>query len=488
MDISKQSNTENEEVSNPETIYIDSEQSNVPDQGNKNNFIDEDYGTISGARHAAVKILSRFERSDSYIEKLLDAEFRLGNLSSLDKGLLNEIVHGVIRWKAKLDWVLVGFYHGDFLKCLNIVKNSMRVALYQILFLDRIPIPAAINESVEIVKRIQGEKTAGIVNGVLRNISRNIDNIRYPDKNEDIGYYLSIMFSHPRWMVKRWIERFGEIKTEKLLFVNNRRPYNTIRVNQLRSSVDEVTNVLKANEMHYFPSALLPESIAVKSHKPDVPNMDIFKDGKVTIQDTSASLAAKLAAPKEGMTVLDLCAAPGGKSFYLAEMMNDKGKVIAVDQYKSKLHFIEEGSTRLGLKSIEVRLADATKIEINEDVDIIFADVPCSGLGTLAKKPDIKWKREREDITVLADLQKKILESAAKILKPGGVLVYSTCTIEPEENVENIQWFLDNHPEFEIDPADKYLPEDICKGGFMEIFPHVHYMDGAFAARLIKKR
>ena len=198
-------------------------------------------------------------------------------------------------------------------------------------------------------------------------------------------------------------------------------------------------------------------------------------------------MAAFLAQPKEGWTVLDLCAAPGGKSFFLAEQMNDKGKVIAVDQYKSKLSFIDEGSERLGLTSITTVLADATTLELDEQVDLVFADVPCSGLGTLSKKPDIKWKREREDITILADTQKKILDSAVKFLKPGGVLIYSTCTTEPEENIDNIKWFLEKYPEFEIDPAEKYLPIDVCKNGFMEIYPHIHYIDGAFAARLIKK-
>jgi 16S rRNA (cytosine967-C5)-methyltransferase len=168
--------------------------------------------------------------------------------------------------------------------------------------------------------------------------------------------------------------------------------------------------------------------------------------------------------------------------------MNDNGKVMAVDQYKSKLTFIDEGAQRLGLKSITSYLADATNLELEEQVDLVFADVPCSGLGTLSKKPDIKWKREREDILVLADMQKKILDAAVSLLKPGGVLIYSTCTIEPEENEENIKWFLEKYPQFEIDPADNYLPQDVCKNGFMEILPHIHYIDGAFAARLIKKQ
>ncbi len=454
---------------------------NVPPSSDSNRI-------LNGPRSAAIRILSRFERSDSYIDKLLEHEFRTGNLSHLDKGLLNELVHGVIRWRAKLDWALIGFYRGDFLKCLNIVKNAMRVALYQIMYLDRIPVPAAINESVEIVKRIQGERTAGIVNGVLRNLARNLDNIRYPERSDDVIYYLSIMYSHPRWMVKRWLERFGEVKTEKLLYVNNRRPYNTLRVNKLKSTVYDIIGELRKHEMHYFQSNYLPESIVVKSYKPELPTMDIFKEGKITIQDTSAALAAKLAAPVEGMTVIDVCAAPGGKSFYLAEQMNDKGKVIAIDKFQSKLRFIVEGAERLGLKSIETICADAVDLELEEPADLIFADVPCSGLGTISKKPDIKWKREPEDIYKLAELQKKILDNAAKNVKPGGVIVYSTCTIEPEENIENIKWFLKKYTDFEIDPADKYLPSEVCNNGMMEIYPHIHYIDGAFAVRLIKKR
>jgi len=194
MDINNNNEKDNNQVFSKEE---EKNSSTATPENNKNstdNQQDEEYRILSGARHSAIKILSRYERSDSYIDKLLDYEFRTENLSQLDKNLLNELVHGTIRWRAKLDWVLIGFYRGDFLKCLNIVKNAMRVALYQIMFLDRIPVPAAINESVEIVKRIQGEKTAGIVNGVLRNIARNLENIRYPNKDDDVIYYFSVIF------------------------------------------------------------------------------------------------------------------------------------------------------------------------------------------------------------------------------------------------------------------------------------------------------
>jgi 16S rRNA (cytosine967-C5)-methyltransferase len=408
------------------------------------------------------------------------------NLIPEDKALLTEIINGVIRWKSRLDWVLVGFYVGDYLKCLSIVKNAMRVALYQILYLDRVPISAAINESVEFVKRIQGIKTAGIVNGVLRNIARNLENIRYPAKEEDPVYHYSVMYSHPRWMVRRWLERFGDIQTETLLEYNNYRPALTIRINLLRSSVGEIHEYFSDIGIELLPSVYLPQSFTVRSPGLDLKNLDVFKQGKITIQDVSASLAVKLTDPKPGSFLVDLCAAPGGKSLFAAELMKNEGTIIAMDKYPVKLLKIDSGAARMGFTCIKTEAADATSDELEFEADYVLADVPCSGLGTLSKKPDIKWKREREDIYKLAELQRKILESAARLVKPGGILTYSTCTMEPEENEENIIWFLSVHPEFHLDPAEKYLPAAVCKDGYMQTFPHIHYTDGAFAARLIK--
>jgi 16S rRNA (cytosine967-C5)-methyltransferase len=197
-------------------------------------------------------------------------------------------------------------------------------------------------------------------------------------------------------------------------------------------------------------------------------------------------LSTKLSDVQPGNIVIDLCAAPGGKSFLLAEMMQNQGQVLAVDKHDSKLRFISEGAERLGFSIIETTTRDSESYKFTETADIVFADVPCSGLGTISKKPDIKWKKETEDLVKLVPHQRKILENAAKIVKPGGVVVYSTCTIEPEENEDNINWFLANHPEFKLDPAENYLPAELCKDGFYYSLPHKSKMDGAFAARLIK--
>ena len=437
-----------------------------------------------GARGAAIRILSRFERSDSYLDKLLEYELRVGELSIQDKALLTELVNGTIRWMGKLDWVLTGFYHGEFDKCLTPIKNAMRIALYQIMFLNKIPHAAAINESVEIIKRIKGDKSAGIVNGVLRNITRNLDNIRYPNPEEDKIRYYSVIYSHPKWLVKHWMEIMTEEQLEFFLQANISRPILTLRVNTLKSSVATISEWLEEHSISYTLSELHKNSIFVGSLR-DISSSDIFKEGLVTVQDSSASMAALLTHAQPGMTVIDLCAAPGGKSFYVAEQMNNKGTVLALDKYEAKMRFLSEGAQRLGIDIIQPIIADATSFE-HEQVDIVMADVPCSGFGTLSKKPDIKWKRDQADIARLIPLQREILNHAATLVKPGGVLVYSTCTIEPKENQENIEWFLEQHPEFYLDDAHKYLPSEVCSDGYMKTIPGTCATDGAFAARLVK--
>jgi len=442
---------------------------------------------LSWARYLAVRILSRFERSDSYVDKLLAHELSNIDLSPQDKALLSELVNGVVRWRGKLDWGLNGFYNGDYQKCLNFVKNAMRVALYQIMFLDKIPAYAAIDESVEIVKQIQNERTAGLVNAVLRNLHRNMDIIRYPDKELDPVYYYSVIYSHPKWMVKRWMDRFGDEETEKLLIANNQRPAVTIRVNQLRSSIEKIKTIFDKYEVKYFQSPYLDASLQIVNPKYDMSATELFKTGEIIIQDTSASLAVRLANPKRGDSILDVAAAPGGKSFYLAELINDEGKVLAIEKYSSKMRFILEGKERLGLNSIELLAEDARLLRTKDTFDVIFADLPCSGLGTLRKKPDIKWKRDVDDIPTLVELQKDIVSNSVSFLKSGGALVYSTCTIEPEENADSVRWLLENNPDLQLDPAENYLPAEVCRDGFMQTFPHIHNTDGAFAARLIKK-
>lgn len=439
----------------------------------------------SGVRGLAVKILNRVERTDSYLERLLDNEMRNAELSGPDKALLYEIVHGVIRWMGRLDWVLNGFYKGQFSKAIPNLKNGLRVGLYQILFLDRIPDHAAVNEAVEFVKKLQGQKPADLTNAILRNIVRSKNAIRYPDPEEDLVGYLSAYYSHPSWMVKRYLARFGRDETEKLLFANNEKPYLTLRINALKVKADEFKELLDSVNLHYSAGRYLPEFFKLQNLT-NITAWEYFRKGYFNIQDESAGLACRLLGVHDGMKVLDMCAAPGGKTAYIAALMHNTGEIIALDRYDSRLNLLRKNSERLGLTCVKTVETDARDYS-SEQFDRVLADVPCSGTGTVSKKPDIKWKKDLFDIRKMSQLQYELLEKASELVKPGGILVYSTCSIEPEENYEVVKRFLDEHPGFRLQSAEDRFPDDILdEHGCIQTFPHKHFMDGAFAAKLVK--
>jgi 16S rRNA (cytosine967-C5)-methyltransferase len=448
--------------------------------------LSEPRNLYAGVRGAAVRLLNRVERSDSYLDRVLDAELRDPELSDLDKGLLTELAHGVLRWQNKLDWVLNGFSHGNFQKSEVNIKNTLRIALYQILFLDRIPHAAAVYEAVELIKRIRGEKIGGLVNAVLRNIIRNLEGIRYPDRNEDPVQYLSVMFSHPHWMVKRWMKRFGLDDTQKLLVANNERPSLSLRINKLKTQPDEFVKMLDQQHIQCTGATYVDIFVKAKSLT-RIGQMELFRKGFFTIQDESAMLPCLLLAPQPGERVMDLCAAPGGKTTAMAEMMKNEGEITAIDKYDVKLSSIKSACDRLGLRNVKLLAVDASTLE-SEQADKVLLDAPCSGLGVLAKKPDIKWKRDVTDIIKLAKMQNDLLDNAARLVRPGGVLVYSTCTIEPEENQANVSRFLLEHPDFSVEDARQYVNQALVNpNGIVETFPHKHGMDGSFAVRLVKK-
>lgn len=443
------------------------------------------------ARSIAVKILTRVERTDAYLDKLIDYEIRNDVLNDYDKSLLNEICHGVIRWMRRLDWFLNGFYRGQWEKCMPEIKNTLRVALYQILFLNKIPDYAAVNEATEFVKKISTQKHADVVNGLLRTIIRTKEELVYPTREIDEIKYLGIMQSHPNWMVKRWIQRFGFEEAEQLAEANNKRPILTIRINTLKISKEDFLKRLTEKNIVYRFCRYLENYITLRLMSKIYLDED-FKNGYYTVQDESAGLVSVLLDPKENDLILDMCSSPGGKATHMAQLLNNKGKIIAVDKYDAKIIRLKENAERLGVTNIEYVQDDASDFQndiiTTQRFDKILLDVSCSGLGVLSKKPDIRWKREVEDILSLSRYQMMLLENAVKYLKPGGVLVYSTCTIEPEENMELIKEFLTTHTELSIDDASKYVSKDIVnQDGCIETYPHRHNLDGSFAARLVKK-
>jgi len=439
----------------------------------------------NGVRATAVKILNRIERSDAYLDKVLDAELKNGDISGIDKNLLVELVHGVMRWQGRLDWVLNRYTHGNFPKSDINVKNTLRIALYQIMFLDRLPHYAAVNEAVEFVKRIRGEKIAGLVNAVLRNIIRSLSDIQYPDKTEDAAQYLSVYYSHPPWLVKRWLQRFPEDELERFLAANNEIPPLTLRINKLKTNPSKFLALLDQQQVAYQGSSFIDYFIKVRSLA-GITQLDIFQQGFFSIQDESAALPVLLLDPKPGERIMDLCAAPGGKTTLIGELLDNRGSVIAVDKYEHKLNLIRQSCERLGINSVETLTADSSTLEM-APVDKVLVDAPCSGLGVLRKKPDLRWKREPEDIAHLALLQENLMENAARLVKPGGILVYSTCTTEPEENESLVKAFLGRHPAFQLDNASQFVNKSVVTDdGFVQTFPHRDHIDGSFAARLRK--
>lgn len=439
----------------------------------------------NGVRATAVKILNRIERSDAYLDKVLDAELKAGDISGVEKNLLVELVHGVMRWQGRLDWILNRYTHGNFPKSDINVKNALRIALYQIMFLDRLPHYAAVNEAVEFIKRIRGEKIAGLVNAVLRNIIRSLSDIQYPDKNDDAAQYFSVFYSHPPWLVKRWLQRFPKDELERFLAANNEIPPLTLRINKLKTNPSEFLALLDRQQVAYQGSSFIDYFIKVRSLA-GITQLDIFQQGFFSIQDESAALPVLLLDPRPGDRIMDLCAAPGGKTTLIGELVDNRGSVIAVDKYEHKLNLIRLSCDRLGITSVETITADSSTLEV-APVDKVLVDAPCSGLGVLRKKPDLRWKREPEDIPHLVLLQENLMENAARLVKPGGILVYSTCTTEPEENESLVKAFLGRHPEFQLDNASQFVNKSVVTDdGFVQTFPHRDHIDGSFAARLKK--
>jgi len=442
-------------------------------------------GLYEGVRGIAVKILNRIGRTDAYLDKLLEHELKNTSLSGQDKALLFEIVHGVVRWMGRIDWILTGFYKGQFSKSIANIKNTLRVALYQILFLDKVPDYAAVNEAVEFIKKFQGQKAADLTNAILRNIIRNKENIRFADRNDDEVAYLSAYYSHPSWMVKRWIKLFGVDFTENLLKANLQKPKITLRVNRLVTSVERVKELLNEVELNFTQGTFLKNFIKLSSLT-NITDWEYFKKGYFAVQDESTGFACELLEPKAGMRIVDLCAAPGGKTAYISELMENRGELVAIDRFESRLKILRKNLKRMNVKNVRTIAIDALEFK-ESGFDRVLVDVPCSGLGTLTKKPDIKWKRELLDIRNLTHLQYDLLEKGAEILKTGGILIYSTCTIEPEENFGIISKFLKEHPEFKLVHQHPGFDDSLFdENGCLQTYPNVQNMDGAFVAKLIK--
>ncbi len=442
-------------------------------------------------RKLAAEILSKVETRKAYADHLLDHTFRTVFLTAPDRALLNELTNGTLRWRGRLDAQLGGFLRRPLHDSEPFIRNLLRLTLYQLSFLDRIPDYAAVNDAVELAKAHGGEKAAGFVNGVLRNFLRGHKELSKPDAKTGAISALAGYWSHPDWLIKRWQDYIGVEEIEALLKANNEAAPLVLRANHLKNTRASLLTLLQSESVDASPTPWSPQGIVVQSKIP-VNQLPGFRDGRFQIQGEASQLVAYLLDPQPGERILDACAAPGGKTTHIAEMMTDQGEVLATDISIQGLKRLEDNATRLGLNSIRVFHADANGAipdAPTEPFDRILVDAPCSGFGTLRSHPEIKWNRVEQDIQRLSRLQRRILARAAGYLKTGGILVYSTCTLTRDENEAAVEEFLASRNEFVLDDAASYLPgqsRNMVRGRYFMALPHRHNTDGFFAARLRK--
>jgi 16S rRNA (cytosine967-C5)-methyltransferase len=443
-------------------------------------------------RAICLDILNRVEETALHPDRLLTDSFkRYRYFNSLDRAFLTELTYGVIRWRERLDWVIRLFSKIPIEKIELETLNILRLGLYQILFLSRTPSSAAVNESVELAKRIRGKGGAGFVNAVLRSAIRQKDEIRYPDIHEDPVLHLSVVQSHPLWLVQRWVRERGVEETLQICMFNNQISPLTLRTNTLKINRENLLEKLKEEELSPIPTVYSEEGIVLQ-HPPPTSELPFLRKGLAIIQDEASQLVTSILDPKPGEQILDACAAPGGKTTHMAQRMENQGGIYALDLSNAKLDLIEGLCERLGIRIIKTVKGDASKIlpvPQGMKFDRILADVPCSGFGTLRRNPDLKWRRGEVDIQRMGELQFSILRNLSMYVEEGGLLIYSTCTVFREENEDVVEKFLEAHPEFQLDRMDNLLPEKsrpLIEGSYFKTFPPKGEMDGFFAARLIK--
>ena len=443
-------------------------------------------GDQSNPRRHAVILLDRVVLTGAYADILLTRLLEGNGLSKEDKALTSELVYGTLRWKGWLDWILKRTYRGVWEKVPSRVQRILEIGLYQILFLDRIPEYAAVHQAVGLTKTMAEKRWVGMVNYVLREILRNPALTEPPDIVADPVFHIATRWSCPQWIVKKWSDRFGTERTESICRANTERPKLNLRINLLKSSKRSVLKHLDSLDLPAVESTVLDEFITLERGGGLFQSLG-FMNGWYSIQDVSAGLVAHLLDPKAGDCILDLTAAPGMKSTHMAELTANEAFIVANDRHAGRLSLVLENRERLGLNCIQPMISDG-RFACIRSADTVLLDAPCSGLGVLRRRGDLRWKKTEYDLTELIPLQDALLDAASHVVKPGGTLVYSTCTLLAEENEHRVENFLTHHPEFSVEDASMFIPSAfVSEKGFLQTWPDLHGMDGTFAARLRKE-
>lgn len=445
-------------------------------------------GTSSAnPRQAACETLLRIKKEGGFADRLIDIELSNGILSGPDRGLYAELVFGVLRRQGTLDHILQQLLEKPMIELDPLALVILRIGLYQLTCLDRIPESAAVNESVNLAKLIT-PGTSGLINAVLRNYIRRRDTISFPDMNTNPAAAIAARHSQPEWLAEQWIGQLGVIEAQQLAEASSQQPPLTLRVNTLRSNRDQLLQEFTAQGIEAAPCRYSPDGI-VMTGRHMVSALPGFDAGLFAVQDEASQLASRLLGAEPGERVWDACCAPGGKSCHIAQQMDDRGELIATDISRSKLTLVQDSLRRLGITSVSTAVADLHQPETfpDGDFDRILLDAPCSGLGVIRRNPEAKWRLFSGDITRLAAVQKTLLKHAAVKLKPGGTLLYSTCSTSEAENELVVEDFLLHNPGFVLENLNDLFPawsNLIAFYGMFRVWPHRHNMDGFFAARI----
>jgi len=451
------------------------------------------------AREQALHVLHRVETKGAYVGRLL-AETRgaeRDNDHGRDRALLEQLVKGTLDWRGRIDAVLDGVVKGGISSLTPWIRNILRLGTYQILFLDRIPPEVAVHESVELAKRYGHRGTIGLVNAVLRKVAAQAQAGTTPGPvpaggQQDEAEGIAATYSHPLWMAQRWIEQLGAAETIELCRTNNQAWPLCLLTNTLKISTPDLRRALHAEGLECHPAPYHPDCTIVDTLPHDIRlnELSAYHDGLFLVQDESSAFVARVVDPQPGEFVVDLCSAPGGKAANMAMLMRDQGRILAVDLHPKRLGMVEANCERLGVSIVETVGADGRSVQLDRPADRVLVDAPCSGLGALGRRSDARWNKSEDDLPRLRALQLEILRHAATLPRVGGRLVYSTCTIDPEENEGIVREFLRDNTAYRAIEASDGLPclpsALVDEHGYYHTWPHRHGMGGAFGAAMVR--
>lgn len=441
-------------------------------------------GQKQNIRLLAVKALSDINRNGAYANITLQDYISKHNLADLDRRFFTELVYGVVRRRNYLDAIIVNFAKRPLKKLSSMVVEILRLGIYQIIYMDKVPESAAVNESVKLAKKLT-HGLSGFVNAILRSVIREQDRIGVEDLASNDIEVISFIYNIPLWLIDLWMGEFGRDKTEDLCAWFNQQPKLTARINTILIDIPQCLTLLKEQGWDVSQDSNYKDIIYINSHRGSLEKSDAVIKGYITFMDKASMLVARLVNPQPGERVLDCCAAPGGKSMYMAALMDNTGSLMSCDIHEHKIALMESNAQRLGISIVQTKVQDATELPSawKSYFDRVLVDVPCSGLGILQKKLDMRWRKDESTLSELPPLQLAILERAAMTVKEKGYLVYSTCTLNYKENEDVVEAFLQKHKEFSIVPVGADFPLK-SNNGMITTYPPTDDMDGFFMVKM----